>query len=261
MNEFNDKIQNAFTALVLIISIAGSAALIGVTVAKVKVAMETLDNDNVSLSSPDKDNSFSNIDDVKSDLVSPTTAISPTTTTTPVLTPTAKRQSGCIVTISGKKYDVTTLRQTHSGGDIFTCGTDMTAKYQGQHGTNMIKMNKYLISGQIITPSPTSQPTISPTNNQSSVTNGGCIVTISGNLYDVTTLRQTHSGGDIFTCGTDMTAKYQGQHGTGTSLINKYLVSNSGNTNSQTGTNTSTKNNPTIEPTKVEDDHDEPEDD
>jgi hypothetical protein len=51
-----------------------------------------------------------------------------------------------------------------------------------------------------------------------------CIVTISGSRYNVTALRSTHSGGNIFVCGTDMTATYQGQHGTSTSLIARYKI-------------------------------------
>lgn len=62
-------------------------------------------------------------------------------------------------------------------------------------------------------------PTSIPTSNSSS-----CIVTVFGKQYDVTTLRSTHSGGDVFTCGTDMTAIYQGRHGTGVNLIAPYLV-------------------------------------
>jgi uncharacterized caspase-like protein len=51
----------------------------------------------------------------------------------------------CAVTLFGKQYDVTNLRNTHSGGNIFNCGTDMTAVYQSRHGTNMSRMQQYLI--------------------------------------------------------------------------------------------------------------------
>ena len=53
--------------------------------------------------------------------------------------------TACIVTISGSKYDVTPLRSTHSGGDIFQCGTDMTVMYQQQHGSNLRMIQPYLI--------------------------------------------------------------------------------------------------------------------
>lgn len=39
-----------------------------------------------------------------------------------------------------------------------------------------------------------------------------CIVTISGQRYDVTDFRFQHPGGNIFACGTDMTQTFFGQH-------------------------------------------------
>lgn len=65
--------------------------------------------------------------------------------------PTAKTPSPapssnqCIITISGIKYDVQPLRNTHSGGDVFTCNTDMTATFFGQHGQSLLNstMQKY----------------------------------------------------------------------------------------------------------------------
>lgn len=87
--------------------------------------------------------------------VAPTT--SPTTKTLPTATPTARSNqtvaasvnlSGrCIITLFGKQYDVTTLRTTHSGGDIFSCGSDMTSSYQAKHGTNMSRMARYEVTG------------------------------------------------------------------------------------------------------------------
>jgi hypothetical protein len=60
-------------------------------------------------------------------------------------TPTTKSNQ-CIVTISDKKYDVTSLRVTHPGGDVFVCDTDMTKSYQNQHGSNMRRMQRYLVN-------------------------------------------------------------------------------------------------------------------
>ena len=54
----------------------------------------------------------------------------------------------CIVTISGQQFDVTRLRSTHSGGDIFACGTDMTATYQSRHGTSLSRMSAYAVNAQ-----------------------------------------------------------------------------------------------------------------
>ncbi len=53
----------------------------------------------------------------------------------------------CIVVISGSRYDVTQLRQTHSGGDIFQCGTDMTQIFFSQHNQQLLdnQMAQYKI--------------------------------------------------------------------------------------------------------------------
>lgn len=51
----------------------------------------------------------------------------------------------CIVTVFGKQYDVTELKDTHSGGDIFECGTDVSQVYQSQHGTKVGRIQQYLI--------------------------------------------------------------------------------------------------------------------
>ena len=72
---------------------------------------------------------------------------------------------GCSITLFGKQYDVTGLRTTHSGGDIFTCGTDMSSLYQGRHGTNLSRMQQYLITS--------GGTTSSNTNNTSGESPGG----------------------------------------------------------------------------------------
>lgn len=54
--------------------------------------------------------------------------------------------SKCIVTILGDKYDVTTLQTTHSGGNVFICGTDMTSQYEIEHGSNLRRIQPYKIS-------------------------------------------------------------------------------------------------------------------
>jgi len=52
----------------------------------------------------------------------------------------------CIVTVDGVKYDVTQFRNQHSGGDIFQCGTDMSAIFHGQHSNSYLqKMQQYRI--------------------------------------------------------------------------------------------------------------------
>lgn len=52
----------------------------------------------------------------------------------------------CIVAIDGVKYDVTVFRKDHSGGDIFTCNTDMSAIFHSEHPNSFLqKMTRYKI--------------------------------------------------------------------------------------------------------------------
>lgn len=57
------------------------------------------------------------------------TADTAQTTGTSSANPTDK----CIITIQGGHYDVTEFRSKHEGGDVFKCGEDMTAAFQGKH--------------------------------------------------------------------------------------------------------------------------------
>lgn len=50
----------------------------------------------------------------------------------------------CLVTLFGKQYDVTSLRGTHGGGDIFNCGADMSTIYQNKHGSGLSRVASYL---------------------------------------------------------------------------------------------------------------------
>lgn len=60
----------------------------------------------------------------------------------------------CIITLSGALYDVTSLQNSHSGGNIFTCGTDMTAVYMSEHGGNLSRMARYkIVDGSSTVPS------------------------------------------------------------------------------------------------------------
>jgi hypothetical protein len=88
-------------------------------------------------------------------------------------------------------------------------------------------------------PLPTTIPKINTSTTQASTTSVGCAITLFGKQYDVTNLRSTHSGGDIFNCGTDMTAVYQGRHGSSVSRMQQYLISSGGTTGSTAITNTS----------------------
>jgi len=125
----------------------------------------------------------------------------------------------CIVTLAGNKYDVTTLRSSHSGGDVFKCGTDMTALYKSQHGTNLSRMQRYLV-----TASGNSNQANSNGNNNTNVNNlpvfdlaaltlhnrpGDCFIAYNGNVYDVSShpswLSCTHHGA---TGGMDITSRF-----------------------------------------------------
>ncbi|OIP95944.1 hypothetical protein AUK40_05535 [Candidatus Wirthbacteria bacterium CG2_30_54_11] len=66
----------------------------------------------------------------------------------------------------------------------------------------------------------------SSTNGSQGSTSAGstCIVTVNGYSYDVTKLQNTHSGGNVFVCGTDNTSIFVSQHGTDYKLITKYKL-------------------------------------
>jgi len=58
---------------------------------------------------------------------------------------TNNQQPICIITIDGQKYDVESLRSTHTGGDIFQCDTDMSAAFHRKHDDNLQMIQKYLV--------------------------------------------------------------------------------------------------------------------
>ena len=61
-------------------------------------------------------------------------------------TPPVVVDNRCIVTIDGGRYDVSQFRNLHSGGDIFQCGTDMSAIFHGQHDSSYLsRMSQYKI--------------------------------------------------------------------------------------------------------------------
>lgn len=60
--------------------------------------------------------------------------------------PSEPPSSRCIITISGGQYDVTEFRNIHSGGDVFQCGTDMTAAFLSRHPASFLeKMSQYKV--------------------------------------------------------------------------------------------------------------------
>ena len=55
------------------------------------------------------------------------------------------QETRCVITVSGSQYDVTKLTQSHSGGDVFERGTDMSNLFQEEHGNDFKKIEKYKI--------------------------------------------------------------------------------------------------------------------
>jgi len=104
------------------------------------------------------------------------------------------------------------------------------------------------------------QPTNNQSNSQTIPDPNLCIVTLSGQQYDVTSLRSSHPGGDVFVCGSDQTALYQSQHGSNLSRMQKYLYNpNSGTSTGSSNTNTNANNNTNANSTQTnheEDEHD-----
>ena len=44
----------------------------------------------------------------------------------------------CIVVVDSVRYDVTDFRNLHSGGDIFTCGADLSQLFHNQHSQRFL---------------------------------------------------------------------------------------------------------------------------
>lgn len=58
----------------------------------------------------------------------------------------APQVAQCVVIIDGVNYDVTNFRFSHSGGNIFNCGTDMSSTFWSRHNAGILnQMQKYRI--------------------------------------------------------------------------------------------------------------------
>jgi len=154
--------------LVIVLLIGTTAFTSGSVVSKLKTE-NVLNNSDETVRQSESDNSISEA--LITATVTPTAEETPTPKITTIpkankVIPTAVKipsptqslnnTNKCIITVSGQLYDITTLRNSHSGGDIFKCDTDMTSVYRSKHGTSLSR-----ISGYIYNPnSPTSpQPT------------------------------------------------------------------------------------------------------
>ncbi len=81
--------------------------------------------------------------------VVPATAPTAKPTVTPTVAPTqapTPKPAGCVIQIDGVKYEITSLIRSHSGGNVFTCNTDMSAIFWGRHNQKILQMmQKYRI--------------------------------------------------------------------------------------------------------------------
>jgi len=118
--------------LIIIISIV---LVIAVKSTKTPISAVNTYNEITSATEEDKGDRNQTVISNTSPSVAP---ISPVTTVVP--------RNRCIVMVNGKRYDVTSFRNKHSGGDIFVCGTDMTAAFNSQHGSGTLnQMAPYLV--------------------------------------------------------------------------------------------------------------------
>lgn len=124
-------------------------------------------------------------------------------------------------------------------------------------GTTERKITLFEDDSEIVTPTPTKtksatltpsatptvvpKATVTPTKNTAANTANNCIVTIFGKLYDVASLRSSHSGGDVFKCDTDMSSSYQSKHGTSVSRMSRYAYDPNNPTATPANTTSSTK--------------------
>jgi cytochrome b involved in lipid metabolism len=98
----------------------------------------------------------------------------------------------CLISVNGKTYNVTQLKNTHSGGDIFKCGSDMTLSFNSMHSNNYSLIEKYVVTDAVV---PTQTQTSTPSKSNTGIlatevakhnTASSCWVTYSGKVYDVT---------------------------------------------------------------------------
>lgn len=156
MNNFFSSLFSKIVPQIILTIAVGSTiatgAAAGMKTIKANASEKTVDIQQVQPISP-----------VENEMQAKKTASSPTSITTvaPVriqqspkplaiaATPTAKtgnNTSQCLITLFGSLYDITSLRKSHPGGDVFVCGTDQSSTYQKTHGTNMSRMQPYLVT-------------------------------------------------------------------------------------------------------------------
>ena len=83
------------------------------------------------------------------------------------------------------------------------------SRSSGQPGTSLEPATSIAATTKAI---PTTVNAITNTPAPADTGNGSCIITISGSKYDVTSLQMSHSGGNVFVCGTDQTDVFFSHH-------------------------------------------------
>jgi len=149
--------KNALISRVMFLGLMASSLIFsGIVSAKIlPVLMKQNANKNIETNQPTSSST------VLTEMITITPTIVTATPTLSVAipitaTPIPTRDTRCIVTIYGQTYDVSFLQNSHSGGNVFTCGTDMTTIYQRRHGTNLNLIASYLIGSSGTAPNPQS---------------------------------------------------------------------------------------------------------
>lgn len=124
----------------------------------------------------------------------PIVSVSTTPTLTPLVTPTP------IIRIIKRiiKISVTANPTPDSQSKL-------TSQPPGNQSNNNQAQSPAPISNQVNTQTPTPTAIQNPQANR-------CIITIDGTHYDVTDFRNIHGGGDVFTCGSDMSVIFHNRH-------------------------------------------------
>ncbi|MBP9758846.1 hypothetical protein KBD45_04055 [Candidatus Dojkabacteria bacterium] len=51
----------------------------------------------------------------------------------------------CIITVNDSKYNVTSFRSEHKGGDVFKCGEDMSEAFKNAHKDDFKRLEPFKI--------------------------------------------------------------------------------------------------------------------
>lgn len=65
-------------------------------------------------------------------------AVAPTSAPPTTAPPPSPVDNRCLIQIDGVAYDITAFRSAHSGGNVFTCGADMSQVFWSKHGKSLL---------------------------------------------------------------------------------------------------------------------------